>query len=223
MENDRKQEEVPFFSVIMTTYNREALMDRALQSLVEQTETDWEALIIDDGSTDATEQRVQKYLQKYPKIHYQYQENRGFIAGKNAGIRLANGKYITFLDSDDEYEKTHLATRKEILLKEQQIDLLHGGVKIIGSEFVPDANNPSQKIHLTACAISGTFFIKRRAMQRLDKFAGNELTTDADFMKRALKNNLSIVKTDIPTYIYHRDLESSITLDMWNKKNKNKS
>lgn len=216
----RKQD--PFFSVVMTSYNRADLIDRALQSLVAQTEEDWEAVIINDGSTDDTEDRVQRYLREYPQIHCRYQENQGFIAGKNAGIRLARGKYITFLDSDDEYEKNHLASRKEILLG-NAIDLLHGGVRIIGNEYVPDAQDPSRSIHLSDCAISGTFFIGRRAQRELEEFKGNNLTTDDDFMTRALKKNLRIVKTDIPTYIYHRDVEHSITLDMLNKKNSNKA
>lgn len=210
--------EVPFFSVIMTTYNRVELIKRAIDSLIDQTERDWELILVNDGSTDKTIEAIQPYLRKYPKIIYKYQENKGFIAGKNTGIGLAKGKYITFLDSDDEYAKTHLETRKHFLAKEPDIDLLHGGVKIIGPEFVPDANNPDKLIHLSDCAISGTFFIKNKMMKALNGFAGNNLTTDADFMRRAGQGDFKIVKIDEPTYVYHRDVESSITLDLLKKK-----
>lgn len=211
------KEKRPFFSVIMTTYNRERLIVRALTSLINQTETDWELILIDDGSTDRTAEVIEPYVLNNPQIQYQYQSNQGFIAGKNAGIKQAEGLYITFLDSDDEYNLNHLKWRKRYLLNHQDIDLLHGGVRIIGSEYVPDARHPERQIHLSDCAVSGTFFIRRDTLCKMGGFQGNELTTDADFMRRAGEYGLKIVKTEQPTYIYHRDVESSVTLDMLRK------
>lgn len=205
------KETIPFFSVVITTYNRAKLLNRALKSLWQQTETDFEIILVNDGSTDKTEQLVQQLLKTNKPITYLAQENKGFITGKNNGIVKAKGKYITFLDSDDEYKPQHLATRKALLQECHTIDFLHGGVAIIGDEFVPDANNPSQKIHLSECAISGTFFLKNDVMQMLNGFAGNALNTDADFMERALKANLTIRKTAVETYVYHRELGDSIT------------
>lgn len=211
----------PFFSIITTTYNRAGLLVRALDSLMAQTEIDWEAIVVNDGSTDETHQIVWSYLKKDSRMKYVFQPNQGFIRGKNTGIGLARGRYLTFLDSDDAYAPTHLSTRKTILEEDPELDLLHGGVRIIGPEFVPDANDPGKNIHLSECAISGTFFIKKAAMEALERFKGNALTTDADFMIRAIKKELKIVKVDIPTYIYHRDVESSVTLDLL-RNNENK-
>lgn len=204
----------PFFSIVLTTYNRAKLLPRALESLINQTEKDWELILIDDGSTDQTAEIIKPYLKAIENINYFYQENQGFINAKNVGIRKSTGRYITFLDSDDEYHPTHLAKRKQLLKKEENIDFLHGGVKIIGSAYVPDANNPTEKIHLSDCFIGGTFILNKKAVQKLKGFESTALKTDYDFMQRAKSADLKIVKTDFPTYIYYRDSENSITLDM---------
>lgn len=208
----------PFFSVILTTYNRAELLHRALTSLFAQTNRDWEAILIDDGSTDNTREHISSFLKEKDKITYIYQENTGFITAKNNGIKLAKGKYITFLDSDDEYAPDHLENRKEILLQHPEIDLLRGGVEIIGDSYVPDAKKPGEKIHLSECAISGTFFIKREVILAMEGFKARPLKTDADFMRRAIEAEISILKiTEPKTYIYHRDTGSSVTLDMMEK------
>lgn len=201
----------PFFSVVITTYNRMGLLKRALDSLLQQTETDWEGVIIDDGSTDQTENIIQPYIKQNKALSYFYKENDGFIEAKNSGIKRAKGKYITFLDSDDQYAENHLKSRKKLLLQHQGIDLLHGGVQIIGNQYVPDCNNPDEQIHLSKCVISGAFFVEKKAMRKLQKFKGDSLTTDDDFMTRAIQNKLKIMKTDLPTYKYYRDNEDSIT------------
>jgi len=207
----------PFFSVIITTYNRMELLKRALDSLLQQTETDSEAVIVDDGSTDQAKDIVRPYIKQNKALSYFYKENDGFIEAKNSGIKRAKGQYITFLDSDDEYAGNHLKSRKKLLLEHQNIELLHGGVQLIGHEYVPDCNNPNKQIHLSECAISGTFFIAHTAMKKLHKFKGDSLTTDDDFMTRAKQNKLKIMKTDLPTYKYYRDNEDSITNQLLHK------
>lgn len=208
---------MPFFSVVLTTYNRATLLKRALDSLFSQTETDWEAVLIDDGSTDDTETIVRPYLQAGKQLRYVKQENGGFIAAKNRGIHLSKGTFLTFLDSDDEFAPTHLANRRTFLEKHPEVDLLHGGAKVIGNQYVPDSNHPDRQILVTDCAISGTFFIRRQLMLEMGCFKGTPLSVDANFMEQALARGLKVVKTNVPTYIYHRDVESSVTLDMLNK------
>lgn len=204
----------PFFSVICATYNRADLLKRALDSLFAQTTADWELIIIDDGSTDHTAEVVTSYRDLKRKVTYFYQENKGFIEAKNAGINKAKGKYITFLDSDDAYAAEHLAIRKKILETQKHIDFLHGGVVIIGQAYVPDAENPQQKIHLSDCFIGGTFFLNQKTIRHLKGFQGTALNTDFDFMQRAEAAGLKILKTKYPTYCYYRNAGSSITNDM---------
>lgn len=203
---------LPFFSVVIATYNRAHLLPRALESLLHQTEKDWEAVIVDDGSTDETKEIIQQY--KSDRFRYYHQENQGFIKAKNAGIARSKAKFITFLDSDDAYEKDHLFLRKEYLIKNPHLDFIHGGVRIIGQPFVPDVNNPNQKIHLSECFIGGTYCFNKKAVQQLKGFGSTALGTDFDMMQRAEKSDLIIEKVDFPTYIYYRDAGSSITNDM---------
>ena len=115
----------PFFSVIITTYDRAHLITRALNSLISQTEKDWEAIIVDDESTDDTFSRILPFLEGYSKIFYIKQPHKGEPAAKNTGIRSATGRFITFLDSDDEFNPKHLEFRKTVLLQNPDVKFLY--------------------------------------------------------------------------------------------------
>lgn len=88
----------PLVSVIIPTYNRAAYLQKALQSVKEQTYQFLEIIVIDDGSTDDTGEMLKNYG---GQLRYFYQENRGISGARNAGIKRARGKFIAFLDSDD--------------------------------------------------------------------------------------------------------------------------
>jgi len=204
----------PFFSVIITTYNRAKLIIRALDSLLAQTETDWEALIVDDGSTDDTFDKILPFIELYPQIRYHKQTHRGVALTKNTGIELATGKFITFLDSDDEYEPVHLLSRKILLLQNSGVQFLQGGIKIIGNQFVPDRFDYDKKINLHQCIIGGTFFIERNTALSLDGFKKILVGADADLYDRAVNAGVIIMETKAETYIYHHETEDSITNNM---------
>ncbi|HRP56142.1 glycosyltransferase family 2 protein [Agriterribacter sp.] len=208
---------LPFFSIIITSYNRANLLKRALHSLIIQTEKNWEAIVVDDGSTDDTHIQITPYLKLNNKITYIRQVSKGCVASKNSGILLSTGKYITFLDSDDEFTADHLATRKAIIQK-KGVDFLHGGVKIIGSPYVPDRFNYEKMIHLRNCAIGGTFFIERKLAFLMKGFSAMSLGHDADFLDRVIQSGSTVMKTDLPTYIYHRETQNSITNNLTGKK-----
>lgn len=207
-----------FFSVIITSYNRAHLLKRALLSLINQTEKDWEAIIVDDGSTDDTYAQITPYLKASNKITYFRQVSKGCVASKNAGISLSTGKYITFLDSDDEFSPDHLATRKAILTQNPAVSFLHGGVKVIGSPYVPDRFDYEKMIHLRNCAIGGTFFIERNLAFLMKGFSAMSLGHDADFFDRVIQSGATIMKTEQPTYIYHRETQNSITNNLTGSK-----
>ncbi|MDQ1265606.1 MAG: hypothetical protein QG635_757 [Bacteroidota bacterium] len=203
-------QEQPFFSVIICTYNRKNLVRRAIDSLINQEEKDWEAVIVDDGSSDDTLSFIKHYLDFDRRFSYIYHGNKGQAQSKNDGIAVSIGKYITFLDSDDEYKSEHLSFRKKILTEQPDIELLHGGVEIIGNPYVPDFNDSTRKIHLSECVIGGTFFIKREAMMRINGFSLTKYGEDKLLFDKALELGLNILKTDFPTYIYHREGTDSI-------------
>lgn len=97
---------MPAVSIVLPTYNRADVIGRALDSVHRQTFADWELIVVDDGSTDGT---ATLFQDSDPRIRYVRQENRGVYAARNRGLSLAQGRYITFLDSDDEWLPHYLA------------------------------------------------------------------------------------------------------------------
>lgn len=93
------------FSVVIPTFNRAATLERALDSVLNQTLKNWELIIVDDGSTDLTQDLVSAWQARNPEIVCQYVHtpNRGVSAARNAGARQARGTWLAFLDSDDEW------------------------------------------------------------------------------------------------------------------------
>ncbi len=204
-------ENSPFFSVIIPTFNRKATISRAINSLLAQTETDWEAIIVDDGSTDDTYYELRPLLDQFENIKYLKQKNRGAAGSKNTGIQHAKGVFFTFLDSDDEYERTHLASRKKIIIENPGLQFLSGGLKIIGSPFVPDRFDATKQVHIDKCEIGGTFFIEKQLLYSLKGFNDILLGEDSDLFDRVAATGVSMIKTNLPTYIYHRETEGSVT------------
>ena len=200
----------PFFSIIICTYNRSGLLKRALVSLIRQSEKDWEAIVVDDGSTDSSAEIIFSYIERHNNIKYIYHPNRGLGLSRNTGISLASGKYISFLDSDDEYADNHLDSRKQILMDNPGICLLHGGAKVIGNPMVPDVNNPGKMIPVKDCIIGGTFFIKREIAMESGGFDDLNFGDDSRFFKKIESMGCKVHKTNLKTYIYYRDIPDSI-------------
>ena len=101
-------------SVIIPTYNRATLVSRAIKSVFNQTYTNYEIIVVDDGSTDNTQAVLKDYSDR---IKYIYQENAGVSAARNRGIKEAKGKWVAFLDSDDIWMPAKLSRQVEILKK----------------------------------------------------------------------------------------------------------
>ncbi len=198
----------PFFSVIICTYNRAYIISRAINSLLDQTCEDWECLIIDDGSTDETEKMISPYVTNN-RLRYLPHTHRGCALSKNAGMEAAQGKYITFLDSDDEYDPDHLAIRKHILEEQPDIELLYSDVKVTGDPYVPDKNDSSKKIAIADCTVGGTFVIKRHILKPSDRFK-DIYSDDSAFLGKFIAAGRKIKKINSPTYIYHRDTGDSM-------------
>jgi glycosyltransferase involved in cell wall biosynthesis len=91
----------PLVSIIIPCYNSERFVVRALKSVVWQTWKNWECIVIDDGSRDATTTVVGAFIKNDPRFRYVRQNNAGTAAARNHGVSLARGAYIQFLDSDD--------------------------------------------------------------------------------------------------------------------------
>ena len=122
----------PTVSVIIPTYNRAHLVDRAIQSVLNQTYKDFELIIVDDGSTDNTEDIIKEFQKKDERIKYiRHEENRGGSAARNTGIKAAKGEYIAFLDSDDEWLPIKLGRQISEFTNKSKIALVYTGRIII--------------------------------------------------------------------------------------------
>lgn len=122
----------PQVSIIMPTYNRGYILNQAIQSVVRQTYTDFELIIIDDGSTDNTEDIV-KGVPDLNIVYLKLEQNYGANYARNYGLRSAKGKYISFLDSDNIWNSDFLYSRIQII-EEAQTDFVFGRVKVHNSE-----------------------------------------------------------------------------------------
>ena len=122
--SDDRARAVPAVSVIIPAYDSAAYIAETLDSVFAQTFTDFEVIVINDGSpdTDQLEKVLEPYLQR---IIYLKQENRGPGAARNAGIRCSRGEFLAFLDSDDVWNPDYLASQMNCFRKDAKLDLIY--------------------------------------------------------------------------------------------------
>jgi len=184
----------PLISVITPVYNREKYIKRAIKSALEQTYQKIEIIIIDDGSNDNTKEVIRPYLSD-KRIRYFYQKNQGVTKARNNGIRVANGKYIALLDSDD-FWKNAQKLEKQIKFLEEHLDytLIGGGIIRIderGKELSRILNPETDKVirnsMLFSCLIApSTAVFRKDGWKRVGGFDENcpDLSEDWDlFLK----------------------------------------
>ena len=112
-------------SIIIPVYNVAPYLDECLQSVVNQMYTDWECILVDDGSTDGSSEICDAWGKKDSRFVVCHQENGGVSKARNCGIRKAKGEYIVFIDSDDWVGKQHLWE----LVNAEKADLVVSGIK----------------------------------------------------------------------------------------------
>lgn len=106
----------PFFSILIPVFNVEKYLTSCLESVLRQTFTDYEVVLIDDGSKDSSGRICDDYVSRYPdKIRVQHKQNQGLISARRAGLKLASGRYVCFLDSDDCWIDTTLSRLYETI------------------------------------------------------------------------------------------------------------
>jgi glycosyltransferase involved in cell wall biosynthesis len=205
--------ERPDITVILPVYNRRHLIQRAIDSVFAQTFTDWELLIVDDGSSDGLESLVLPLVMRQAKLRYMKHANRKLSASRNIGMQAALGPYITFIDSDDAYKPGHLEKRITYMRAHPHVDLIHGGVVLFGPEeshYVEDVERPGELIHLSDCYIGATIFAKREAMIKSGGFRIMPYSAESELIPRMKASAFTIQRVDFPTYIYYTGLEDSI-------------
>jgi glycosyltransferase involved in cell wall biosynthesis len=105
-------------SVIVPTYNRAKILPRSIESVLKQTYKNLEVIIVNDASTDTTEKITKRFIKQDKRIIYKkHIKNRGGAAARNTGIKIAKGKYVAFLDSDDEWMPTKIKKQLDLFSK----------------------------------------------------------------------------------------------------------
>lgn len=127
--------ETPLVSVILPTHNRLAYLREAIATVLQQDYAHLELIVIDDGSTDGTQTAMHGF--RHPIVHYHARPNRGAAAARNAGLKLAHGSLITFLDSDDLWEPRKIGLQVQQFRQQPQLGMLATNFKYIDSARRP--------------------------------------------------------------------------------------
>jgi glycosyltransferase involved in cell wall biosynthesis len=132
-------------SVVVPAYNAAATLGEALDSVLAQTYPSWEVVVVNDGSTDSTEEIAQAYAAQDARIRVVTQENGGESAARNTGIEQAQYDWLVFLDSDDWIAPTHLEKLTAALATHRELDAVHCGsvrVTVDGTHISDDYQAP---------------------------------------------------------------------------------
>lgn len=112
-------------SIIVPVYNVEKYLQRCIESILTQTETDFELLLIDDGSKDKSGLMCDDYAQKDKRVNVIHKENGGVSSARNLGIEKANGEWMCFIDADDYVRQDFLSNIQQYLFGD--VDIVHWG------------------------------------------------------------------------------------------------
>ncbi|HYR27991.1 MAG TPA: glycosyltransferase family A protein [Thermoanaerobaculia bacterium] len=194
----------PRVSVIVPAYNYGAFLGEALDSVLAQTMSDWECVIVDDGSTDDTAEVATRYAQRDSRFRLVRQPNRGLPSARNSGIASSRGTYLQFLDADDKLAPRKLETHASFLDSHPHADIvyslatffrteepekvlysLHGGLSRPLLQKVSGNAEPLARLQQFNIAPAAAMFMRRAAIARAGVF--NEAASaceDWDFWLR---------------------------------------
>ncbi len=130
----------PFCSVIVPVYKAEAYLEKCINSILMQSESDWELILVDDGSPDASGTICDRFAEADMRIRAIHQENQGHTGARNTGLACASGDYVLFVDSDDWIDTTLLADCKAVLIHDPDVVLF--GMRRITDGMVTERPQP---------------------------------------------------------------------------------
>lgn len=186
--------DLPLVSVIMPAYNAEMFVGEAINSVIAQTLTDWELLVIDDCSTDDTYRIVAEFAEKDSRIHLIKNESNMRVAKtRNKGMALCNGQYVALLDSDDCY-KPDMLQRMVDCARKTNADIVYcsyelvdeQGTKVCNDFIVPEQTDFEKS--LVRSVISGSNVLITREIAKNNQFPTNMYHEDIALWFRLLRD-----------------------------------
>lgn len=208
-------------SIIVPVYGVEAYLPRCVDSLLGQTVTNLEVILVDDQSPDRCGEICDAYARKDPRVKVIHQKNGGAASARNAGLDRAGGAYICFVDSDDVVEKTYV---EELLscLKGQEADVAVCGFTILTQEDNrPQPKEPdgcytgreylAQFLQNWTCALIWNKLYRAETIGQV-RFAQGHRIDDEFFTYQVILNSTRVAVFDRPLYAY-RQRRSSVMKD----------
>lgn len=203
----------PLISIIIASYNASKYLDECLQSVLEQTYINWEAIIVNDGSTDNTKQVVKKWIKQDSRFKYYEKPNTGLAQTRIFGIKNSSGKYILPLDADDYLDINFLAKTSKVIEENKDIEIVYSDVKLFGEKnklFVLPKYSFNSLL-LKNCIISTSLF-RRESYNNVGGYC-SELTSleDWDLWISILKNGGKTYKINEVLFYYRTHNSGSLT------------
>ncbi|MDJ0589889.1 MAG: glycosyltransferase family A protein [Pleurocapsa sp. MO_226.B13] len=208
-------------SVIIPAYNGDRYIGEAIESVLAQTYSDYEIIVVDDGSTDNTDRVIQQYAER---VRYFSQTNQGVAASRNFGLSQAQGEYIAFLDQDDVFLPHKLASQVALLEQNPSLGIVNSGWQIVDRHGnLKAAVEPWKQIPQLNLAdlivwkpvFLGAMLFRRSWLERTEGFDTSlEQTPDVDLTLRlaAMGCNAAWVKQTTVKYRQHEANASKNTL-----------
>lgn len=182
-------------SVVIATYNYGHFIERAINSVIEQNDLDYELIIVDDGSSDNTNKIVEKYLHRSLPVQYFYQKNQGASVARNKGIDIATGNYILILDSDDKLLPGALKHFREQIKKHPDVDA------VFAQSVSVDRKNNKKKQDPILLSENRLENFRQYSNRKISLNGGASLIRKNVFEKIQYLNHLKIAE-DIPFFAH---------------------
>ena len=206
----------PVVSIVVPCYKKAQYLSEALDSVLAQSYSVWECVIVNDGSPDNTEEIAMAYCQRDARFHYLAQPNQGVSAARNNGIRLLQGKYILTLDADDWISPTYLEKAVSCLEESPEVKAVYSRCELFGSFGKREWVMPEysyERFVMGDMAIVCSAVYRRTDFDHIggydESFQGYE---DWDFWLSLLKKEDVVVRLDELLFHYRND--SSIISNM---------
>lgn len=193
-------------SVIMLTYNREKLVGRAIESILKQSEPDFEFLIIDNGSTDQSGKIADAYAEKDKRIRVIHRNCGNIGAGRNTGLDAAKGEFITFIDDDDWAEPDFLEFLKALLMESNADVAICGAADKAFDEkcvMTPEQALIELMWRKKYNMAFPTKMFRREMMEKL-RFPEEGSYDDIALMYKLLANAQKVAYHGLPKYTFYR-------------------
>jgi glycosyltransferase involved in cell wall biosynthesis len=197
----------PLVSVLVPCHNYGRFLGQAIDSILAQTLRDWECIIVDDGSSDDTEQVATRYRGIDARVRYIRQENAGVSSARNTALSLSRGQLIQFLDADDKIQPGKLESHADYLLSHPEVDLAYGGVDYFYEGDGSIATKVSDRMDFPNISASGERLLSHLVRR-------NIMVVDSPLIRRTAIDEVGLFDTGLRG---HEDWEYWIRLALAGK------